>query len=90
MTRFTAAYDKEADVLYSCIDDPEPCTTDEGSMGLMFRTSMWTGLPNGVTVMDFSTYNLDELSRAIQGFLKVVTLSEVYDKLVTLKVEQRA
>jgi hypothetical protein len=89
MSRFKCTYDERGDVLYTCIDKPEEATNYcDDSAGLLYRTSIKTGKPCGVTVLDFKyTYGLmggDVLCFNIQHFLEVIPLKEVEEVIYKL------
>lgn len=90
MSRFKTTYYEEGDVLYTFIDKPEEAFTEtDDTAGLLYRTSIHTDKPCGVTVLDFKyTYGMlgaDALAFNIYHFFKeFVTLKEVEDTIFDL------
>jgi hypothetical protein len=89
MSEFKYRYDEVGDVLYTYIDKPEEASsTADDSAGLLYRTSLSTGKPCGVTILDFKyTYGLlggDVLCFNIQHFLKEIPLKEIEDVVYKL------
>ena len=52
-TTLSIDFDTEEDVLYVSLGAPVPSYADEGPDGVLLRRASATGLPSGVTAIDF-------------------------------------
>lgn len=63
--KVTINYDKDHDILYVSIGTPKPSYCDDDIEGVLIRRSMETNRLSGVTIMDFSRKNKEQLKRII-------------------------
>ncbi len=80
--KLTLNYDENHDVLYVSLGTPKPSYCDNDIDGVLIRRSIKSNRLSGLTIMDFSKKNKEQLKRIIPY---KINLDELYNLVPNIK-----